>query len=603
MSKPDSANIAENHPHPSRGEFEAILNKVLADDALKEGRVVKGRVTQIENDAAIVDVGLKTEGRVMLREFGAPGRRGEVNIGDEVEVYVERIENMLGEAVLSCDKARREGAWKDLEKAHAQGHTVTGVITSRVKGGATVDLGGAMAFLPGSQIDVRPIQDVNALIDQELDFQILKIDRERNNIVVSRRAVLEESRIADRHKMLETLKEGDIVEGVVKNITDYGAFVDLGGIDGLLHVTQISWRRINYPSEILNTGDKIKVQVIRINNDTQRINLSMKHLEADPWNGVAEKYAVKAKIRGRVTNITEYGAFIELEPGVEGLVHISEMSWLKTNTSPEKIVSISQEVDAVVLEIDMQKRRISLGMKQCEDNPWAIFASQHPLGTKVSGAIKNITDFGLFIGLDDNLDGMVHMSDLSWDEDGEAELKKYKQEQVVEVVILAIDPDKERISLGIKQLTGGDLEARRSFKKKDVVTCTVLETKESGIDVDVGTQGVRAFIRRAELARERSEQRPDRFAIGQKVDAQIVQSDPQTGKLVLSIRALEIADEKEAVAQYGSAESGASLGDILGRVMKIGRKKTDSESGSESSAAQQDEAPSGESESDESKSG
>ena len=573
MSKIDSTQIVEDFPHPSRGEFEAVLNKALADNELREGRVVTGRVTQIENDAAIVDVGMKTEGRVLLREFGQPGRNGEVNIGDEVEVYVERIENMLGEAVLSCDKARRESIWQDLEHAHAQGRAVMGTITSRVKGGATVDLGGAMAFLPGSQIDVRPIQDVNALVDQELDFQILKIDRVRNNIVVSRRAVLEESRTVERNKMLETLKEGAIVEGIVKNITDYGAFVDLGGIDGLLHVTQVSWRRISYPGEVLTAGDKIKVQVIRINNETQRVNLSMKHLEADPWDGVVQKYPVGGKIRGRVTNITEYGAFIELEPGVEGLVHISEMSWMKNNTTPEKIVSISQEVDAVVLEIDMQKRRISLGMKQCEDNPWAIFAGKNPPGTKVSGEIKNITDFGLFIGLQDGLDGMVHMSDLSWEESGEAELKKYKQGESVEAVILAVDTEKERISLGIKQLTGGDLAARKSFKKKDVVTCTVIETKESGIEVEIGAQNVRAFIRRAELARERTEQRPDRFAVGQKVDAHIVQSDPKTGKLTLSIKALEIAEEKEAVEQYGSAESGASLGDILGRVMSIGRKK------------------------------
>ena len=573
MSKIDSTQIVEDFPHPSRGEFEAVLNKALADNELREGRVVKGRVTQIENDAAIVDVGMKTEGRVLLREFGQPGNRGEVNIGDEVEVYVERIENMLGEAVLSCDKARRESIWQDLELAHTEGRAVIGTITSRVKGGATVDLGGAMAFLPGSQIDVRPIQDVNVMVDQELNFQILKIDRVRNNIVVSRRAVLEESRTVERNKMLETLKEGAIVEGIVKNITDYGAFVDLGGIDGLLHVTQISWRRISYPGEILTAGDKIKVQVIRINNETQRVNLSMKHLEADPWDGVVQKYPVGGKIRGRVTNITEYGAFIELEPGVEGLVHISEMSWMKNNTAPEKIVSISQDVDAVVLEIDMQKRRISLGMKQCEDNPWAIFASKNPPGTKISGEIKNITDFGLFIGLQDGLDGMAHMSDLSWEESGEAELKKYKQGESVEAVILAVDTEKERISLGIKQLTGGDLAARKSFKKKDVVTCTVIETKESGIEVEIGAQNVRAFIRRAELARERTEQRPDRFAIGQKVDAHIVQSDPKTGKLTLSIKALEIAEEKEAVEQYGSAESGASLGDILGRVMSIGRKK------------------------------
>lgn len=563
----------------SRDEFAALLDDSLKDDRLREGRVVKGRIAQIENGFAVIDVGLKTEGRVSLNEFGSPGNRGDVSIGDEVDVYVERIENILGEAVLSCDRARREGVWQDLEKAHLDKTKVKGAISARVKGGFTVDLGGAQAFLPGSQIDVRPVADNQAMVDEVQEFQILKIDRKRNNIVVSRRAVLEENRVHERNKMLDTLEEGQITEGIIKNITDYGAFVDLGGFDGLLHVTQISWRRISDPNEVLKTGDKIKVKIIRINSETQRVNLSMKHLEGDPWEDISKKYNVGSKVKGRVTNTIEYGAFVEIEPGIEGLVHVSEMSWTKKNTTPEKIVEVNQEIEAIVLEVDMAKRRISLGMKQCQDNPWEKYLEETPIGSKLTGTIKNITDFGLFVGLDNDLDGMVHISDLSWEEKGEDIIKKYKIGDKIDVSLLAVEVDKERVSLGIKQISSGDISVISHLKRDEVITCTVLDSKDSGLDVEIAGSGARGFIRRADLAKDRNEQRPERFAVGQKVDVKITQLDFKTNKIVLSIKALEAAEEKEAVKQYGSTNSGASLGDILGSALPFGwgKKKPEEE--------------------------
>lgn len=560
---------------PSREDFAALLDENLKNQKLREGQVAKGRITQIENDFAIVDVGLKTEGRVPLNEFGTLGNRGEVNIGDEVDVFVERIENVLGEAVLSCDKARREGAWQDLETAYNEKRNVQGAVLARVKGGFTVDLGGAQAFLPGSQIDVRPNSDSQVAINEVQKFQILKIDRRRNNIVVSRRAVLEEDRVLERNKMIGNLEEGQTVEGIVKNTTEYGAFVDLGGIDGLLHVTQISWKRISDPGEVLQVGQKITVKIIRINNETQRINLSMKHLEEDPWESMSEKYSVGTKIIGRITNTTEYGAFVEIEPGIEGLVHVSEMSWTQKGATPDNIVSINQEVETVVLEVDLAKRRISLGIKQCQENPWEGFLSANPTGTKIKGVIKNITDFGMFVGVGKNLDGMVHISDLSWEEKGEEAIKKYKVGDEVEVVVLAVEMEKERVSLGIKQISSGDISELKNFKRGQTITCTVLETKDSGLDVEIANSGVRGFIRRADLARDSKDQRPERFASDQKVDVKITQLDFKMNKISLSIKALEEEEEKETLKQYGSTDSGASLGDILGSALRFGRRKKD----------------------------
>ncbi|MGG7565308.1 30S ribosomal protein S1 [Rhodovulum sp. DZ06] len=553
----------------SMEEFEALLNETFELVTPEEGSVVRGRVLAVDNGSALIDIGYKMEGRVELKEFAKPGHDAEINVGDEVEVYLERVENARGEAVLSRDKARREEAWDRLEKAFEKDERVEGVIFNRVKGGFTVDLGGAVAFLPGSQVDVRPVRDVTPLMGQPQPFQILKMDRRRGNIVVSRRAVLEESRAEQRAEVVARLSEGDIVEGVVKNITDYGAFVDLGGVDGLLHVTDMAWRRVNHPSEILNIGETAKVQVIKINKETHRISLGMKQLQADPWEGVEAKYPAGAKLPGRVTNITDYGAFVELEPGVEGLVHVSEMSWTKKNVHPGKIVSTSQEVEVMVLDVDPVKRRISLGLKQCMKNPWDNFSEAFPAGTEVEGEVKNITEFGLFIGLEGDIDGMVHLSDLDWNTPGEQAIQEYKKGDMVKAVVLDVDPEKERISLGVKQLGDDSFTgAVAGMKRGEVVTCTVTAIEDGGIEVEHA--GFKSFIRRSDLARDRADQRPERFNVGDSVDARITNIDKSARRLGLSIKAREIAEEKEAVQQYGSSDSGASLGDILSAALKQG---------------------------------
>jgi small subunit ribosomal protein S1 len=548
-------------------EFEALLQESFEIDTPTEGSVVKGKVIAIEAGQAIIDVGYKMEGRVDLKEFANPGEAPAIGVGDEVEVYLDRVENARGEAVISRDKARREEAWDRLEKAYANEERVEGAIFGRVKGGFTVDLGGAVAFLPGSQVDVRPVRDAGPLMGLKQPFQILKMDRRRGNIVVSRRAILEESRAEQRAEVIASLSEGQVVDGVVKNITEYGAFVDLGGVDGLLHVTDMAWRRVNHPSEILSIGETVKVQVIKINKETHRISLGMKQLLADPWDSVEANYPLGSVHKGRVTNITDYGAFVELEPGVEGLVHVSEMSWTKKNVHPGKIVSTSQEVDVMVLEIDPAKRRVSLGLKQTMRNPWEVFAETHPIGTQIEGEVKNITEFGLFVGLDNDIDGMVHLSDLSWDQRGEEAIQNYRKGDVVQAVVTEVDTDKERISLSIKAL-GEDTfsEAVDGVKRGSVVTVTVTAIEDGGIEVEYNS--MKSFIRRSDLSRDRSEQRPERFQVGDHVDARVTNVDAKTRRLGLSIKAREIAEEKEAVEQYGSSDSGASLGDILGAALK-----------------------------------
>jgi small subunit ribosomal protein S1 len=557
--------------NPTREDFEALLAESFANNDLAEGYVVKGRIVAIEKDMAIIDAGLKVEGRVPLKEFGAKGKDGSMKPGDEVEVYVERIENALGEAVLSREKARREESWVRLEEKFGKGERVDGVIFNQVKGGFTVDLDGAVAFLPRSQVDIRPIRDVTPLMHNPQPFEILKMDKRRGNIVVSRRTVLEESRAEQRSEIVQNLEEGQVVDGVVKNITDYGAFVDLGGIDGLLHVTDMAWRRVNHPSEILTIGQTVKVQIIRINQDTHRISLGMKQLENDPWDGIGAKYPIGKKITGTVTNITDYGAFVEIEPGIEGLIHVSEMSWTKKNVHPGKILSTTQEVEVVVLEVDPVKRRISLGLKQTLDNPWTTFAQKYPQGTIVEGEVKNKTEFGLFIGLDGDVDGMVHLSDLDWNRPGEQVIEEYNKGEVVKAVVLDVDVEKERISLGIKQLSGdkvGEAAASGDLRKNAVVTCEVTAVTDGGLEVRLVDHDLESFIKRSDLSRDRDEQRPERFTVGQKVDARVIAFDKKTRKLQVSIKALEIAEEKEAVAQYGSSDSGASLGDILAAAMK-----------------------------------
>ena len=557
-------------------DFAALLDETFGAASGFEGSVVKGLVVAVDGDFAVIDVGLKSEGRIPLKEFSNAGQPADIKPGDLVEVFVERYEDRNGEVMLSREKARREEAWTQLERSFQDNARVNGVIFGRVKGGFTVDLAGAVAFLPGSQVDVRPVRDVGPLMGSPQPFQILKMDRSRGNIVVSRRAVLEETRAEQRSELIESLKEGQILDGVVKNITDYGAFVDLGGVDGLLHVTDIAWKRINHPSEALHIGQTVKVQVIRFNSETQRISLGIKQLEADPWEGVDGKYPVGAKFTGRVTNITDYGAFVELEPGVEGLVHVSEMSWTKKNVHPGKIVSTSQEVEVVVLDVDATKRRISLGLKQTMSNPWETFVEGFPVGTEVEGEVKNITEFGLFIGLTGDIDGMVHLTDIDWERPGEQAILDFKKGDLVKAKVLDVDIEKERISLSIKAL-GADpyKEAIANIKKGDVVTSVVTSVTENGLEVTV--DGMSGFIRKNELSRDRSEQRPDRYAVGEKVDAKITALDKATRKLTLSVKAKDMDEEKQAMAEYGSSDSGASLGDILGAAFNRAKEEKESQ--------------------------
>ncbi len=592
----NEAAVAGGDSLASAESFAALLEESFSEGGPREGSVVKGTVINIENDSVLIDVGLKSEGRIALKEFSVPGQESEIQVGDRVDVYLERMEDRNGEAVLSRERARREEAWTQLETAFKDNGRVTGTIFGRVKGGFTVDLSGAVAFLPGSQVDVRPVRDIGPLMGTPQPFQILKMDRRRGNIVVSRRAVLEESRAEARSELLANLKERQVLEGVVKNITEYGAFVDLGGVDGLLHVTDIAWRRINHPSEALSIGQTVNVQVIRYNPETQRISLGMKQLEADPWEGVDLKYPVGTRFTGRVSNITDYGAFVELEPGVEGLVHVSEMSWTKKNIHPGKIVSTSQEVEVMVLEVDPNKRRISLGLQQCHANPWTSFLEHYPAGTEIEGDIKNITEFGLFVGLDGEIDGMVHLSDIDWARSGDEAVKNYKKGDVVNAKVLDIDAEKERISLGIKQLGDDPLESvLQNVKKGDTVTCTVSAVTDGGIEVTVA-DNLRGFIRRSDLSRERSEQRPDRFAPGDRVDARVVNVDRKDRRVSLSIKAHEFAEEKQAMAEFGSSDSGASLGDILGAAISRANLEREAEATTQGDEAPADEAPATETE-------
>ena len=556
--------------NPSRDDFEALLTESMGSGDFHEGTVVKGLVVGIEKDFAIIDVGLKTEGRIAVKEFGVDDAgKATLKVGDTVEVFLERIENALGEAVISRDKARREEAWTRLEVVFGKNEPVMGSIVGRVKGGFTVDLGGASAFLPGSQVDIRPVRDVGPLMGKEQPFAILKMDRPRGNIVVSRRAILEEARAEQRTELVGQLQEGEVREGVVKNITDYGAFVDLGGIDGLLHVTDMSWKRVSHPSQVLAVGDTVKVQIVKINPDTQRISLGMKQLQSDPWDGVEAKYPPGARFTGRITNITDYGAFVELEAGVEGLVHVSEMSWTKKNVHPGKIVSTSQEVDVVVLDVDASKRRVSLGLKQAAQNPWEEFLEKHPVGSAVEGEVKNATEFGLFIGLDNDIDGMVHLSDIDWNVAGEEAMAKFTKGDMVKAQVLDVDVEKERISLGIKQLSGDPMTGDQ-FRKGQTVTAQVIEVTSGGIEVKFGPDDAPAtsFIRKSDLSRDRSEQRPERFAVGDRLDAQVTNVDKAARRVSLSVKALEMAEEKEVTAKFGSTDSGASLGDILGAALR-----------------------------------
>ncbi len=556
--------------------FADLFAEQIKIDEKKEGQVVKGTIISIENDMMIIDVGYKTEGRISIREFSGKGNSKLPVEGDIIDVYLEKVENRNGEAVLSREKARREESWGTLEKASEDKEKVNGTIFGRVKGGFSVDLDGAIAFLPGSQVDVRPTRDANHLVGSTQLFHILKMDRRRGNIVVSRRSVLEESRAEAKAELVSTMEEGQILEGIIKNITDYGAFVDLGEVDGLLHVTDISWKRISHPTEALSIGQKVKVQVIKFNSDTQRISLGMKQLEEDPWEIAQNKYNVDDKFTGRVTNITDYGAFVELESGIEGLVHVSEMSWTKKNMQPGKIVSTSEEVEVKVLEIDSEKRRISLGMKQCKPNPWLDLQKNYKIGSEMEGEVKSITEFGLFIGLPGEMDGLIHLSDLDWNSSGEDLISNFKKGDMIKAKLLEIDIEKERVSLGIKQLTQDPMADNNKLKKGNVVTSVIKSITEKGLHVEI-SEGVNGFVKKSELSKERSDQRVDRFAVDEKIDSRILSVDSKSREISLSIKALQVAEEKQALKDYGSVDSGASLGDILGAALEE-KAKTETKS-------------------------
>ncbi|MCY4031708.1 MAG: 30S ribosomal protein S1 [Hyphomicrobiales bacterium] len=557
---------------PSREEFAAMLDESLDKSGIREQSVVQGKVVAVQNGFVGIDVGLKTEGWIPLREFTDIDENMEVHVGDIIDVYLERMENSRGEAILSYEKAKREQSWIRLGEAHDNNEPVEGSITQRVRGGFTVDISGVEAFLPGSQLDIRPMRDATTLMDSKQQFQILKIDRRRGNIVVSRRAVLEASRSEQRDELVQNLQEGQTVQGRIKNITDYGAFVDLGSLDGLLHVTDMSWKRIQNPRTVLKNDEIVTVKILKITPETQRISLGMKQLTPDPWLEISDKYPVDKKVMGRVTNITDYGAFVELEPGIEGLIHVSEMSWIKKGLPPGKLLSTSQEVEVMVLEVNEVKRRISLGLRQCTPNPWESFAEKHPVGSSIEGEVKNITEFGLFISLEGGIDGMVHMSDLDWNKHPSDALTDRKKGETVKAKVLEVSIEKERVSLGIKQLQNDPFDSLGDLAKGSTVTCTVQGIQDGRLKVSIGENGVSAFINRQELSRERSEQRCERFAIGDKIDAQVTRFDRDARRIDLSVKALEIAEEKDAMKQYGSSDSGATLGAILGAALGMGKK-------------------------------
>ncbi len=551
--------------------FSELLEQNLTNFNKKEGQIVKGTVLFVKNDSVVIDVGLKSEGRIPIREFFSPGEEQNVRPGDKFDVLVEKLENKEGEAMLSREKARKEESWINLEKCLENKEQITGVITGRVKGGFTVDINGAVAFLPGSQVDLRPITDISPLINKPQPMLILKMDKFRGNIVVSRRAILEESREADRSKLLSDITEGVKLKGIVKNITDYGVFVDLGGLDGLLHVTDLSWERVSHPSEVLKIGDEIEVLVIKYDTDSKRISLGMKQLTSDPWEDIKKNYEVGKKIKAKISNITDYGAFVELKRGVEGLIHVSEMSWTNKSAHPNTILSLEDEVEVLVLEVDLEKRRISLGLKQCSPNPWEKFAKDFKKDDKLKGSIKNITEFGIFIELPDNLNGMIHLSDLDWDLAGEEAIKKYKVGQEIQTKILEIDVEKERVSLGIKQLIKN--KSANANKVGTVVTSVIKNITENEIEVLINAKD-KGLIKKTNLAKLKSDQKTSRFAIDEKIDAKIIGFNKKKSLWDLSIKELEIQEEQDALKQYGSSSSGASLGDILGAALETEKKKS-----------------------------
>ena len=567
------AEAAQKQEFNTNEDFEALLESSFGEQKVTEGSVVEGEIIGLSNDTVTIDVGLKSEGRVALKEFYEMGEKPDLHEGDKVTVYIERLEDRSGEIILSREKAVRESAWDNLEEDHKSNVPVDGVLFGQVKGGFTVDLGGAIAFLPGSQVDVKPIKDVSHIANVKEKYLILKMDKKRGNIIVSRRAIMEESQAEARDEILKDIAMGAKLEGTVKNLTNYGAFIDLGGIDGLLHVTDISWKRINHPSEVLSVGEKIEVQVIKIDDETKRISLGMKQLQENPWDANKDKFKVGEVVKTKVSNVADYGVFVELEGGLEGLIHQTELSWLKKEQNSSKW-KVGEEIEAQILEVDEEKQRISLGLKQTQENPWGEFAKNFKEGDEIEGEIRNISDFGFFVGLEGGIDGLVHYSDLAWDKPGEEALKEYSKGQTVKAQILSVDIEKERIGLGIKQLIeGGAAEGFDQFNKGDVVTCKVTAVQGDGLEVTLGETEVIAFIKRGDLSKDRSEQRPERFAVGDRVDAKITAATKKTGRISVSVKALEVDEHKRAIEEYGSTDSGASLGDILGAALEEKGKK------------------------------
>ena len=551
--------------------FRELLEASLPEFKYKEGQIIKGTVLSIVNETVVVDVGLKAEGRIPIKEFHSPGEEHSVVVGDKYDVYLEKLENKEGEALLSRERARKEESWSNLERLQDKKEQVMGVITGRVKGGFAVDINGAVAFLPGSQVDLKPIKDISPLLNKPQPMIILKMDKLRGNIVVSRRVLLEESRKADRSKLLSDINEGDKLKGCVKNITDYGVFVDLGGMDGLIHVTDLSWERVNHPSEMFNIGTEIEVIVTKYDKENNRISLGLKQLTEDPWKKVKDLYKVGSKIKSRISSIADYGAFIELEKGVEGLIHTSEMSWVNKNINPNSILKIGEDVEVKILEIDNQKRRISLGLKQCHDNPWDDFASKNKIGDIAEGKIKNITDFGMFVELTPELDGLIHTSDISWEESEEKAIQKFKVDENIKYKILEIDVEKERVSLGIKQLTKNTKESDKLLNT--IVTCLIdkIDVNKVFVTFEKDSKG---FIKKSNLAKLKTEQNTSRFAVKEKIDAKVIKKISKDNTYELSVKDLEIQEEKKALKEFGSSSSGASIGDIIGAALEEGKKKT-----------------------------
>jgi small subunit ribosomal protein S1 len=549
---------------PMSESFAELFEQSFASQQIRPGAILKGLVVEINDDVVIVSAGLKSESVIPAEQFKNERGEWEVAVGDEVEVALDAVEDGFGETRLSRDKAKRSRTWTVLEEAFEKGEIVEGMITGRVKGGFTVELELVRAFLPGSLVDVRPVRDPSYLEGKMLEFKVIKLDRKRNNVVVSRRAVVEAEHSVEREELLENLTEGAVLPGIVKNLTDYGAFVDLGGIDGLLHITDMAWRRVKNPSEVVNVGDEIQVKVLKFDRERNRVSLGLKQLGEDPWQDIARRYPTNARLFGRVTNLADYGAFVEIEDGVEGLVHVSEMDWTNKNVNPSKVVQIGDEIEVMVLEIDEERRRVSLGIKQCMPNPWNEFATSFNKGDRVKGVIKSITDFGIFIGLDGGIDGLVHLSDLSWDLAGEEAVRNYRKGEEVEAIVLSIDPERERISLGIKQMDRDPMSAwLAEHPKGSIVRGVITEVDAKGATVDVG--GLEGYLRASELSRERVEDARTVLKAGEEIEARFTGLDRKSRQISLSIKAKEVWEEAEAMQSYKKSDTttGTSLGDLL----------------------------------------